>query len=73
MRRTTCEDSNTTLEFEQLENQQNTSNDTLESSQIDDSKDSSYSPSKETQESSSTEQTSIDQSVDVENDGDEED
>ena len=67
----TLDDANSTLEFEQLENQENTSHDTLDSSQIDDSKDSSYSPSKGTQESSSTEQTSIDQSRDLENNEDE--
>ena len=71
LKRTTCDDSNSTLEFDELANQQNTSNDTLDSSQIDDSKDSSYSPSKATQESSSTEQTSIDQSVQSEHDKEE--
>ena len=67
----TLDDANSTLEFEQLENQQNTSHETLDSSQIDDSKDSSYSPSKGTQESSSTEQTSIDQSGELEHNEDE--
>ena len=60
------DDANSTLEFEQLENQQNTSHETCESSQIDDSKDSSYSPSKGTQESSCTEHSSIDQSGEIE-------
>ena len=67
----TFDEANSTLEFEQLENQQNTSHEMLDSSQIDDSKDSSYSPSKETQESSSTEQTSIDQSGELEHKEDE--
>ena len=71
LRRTTCDESNSTLEFDELANQQNTSNETLDSSQIDDSKDSLYSPSKATQESSSTEQTSIDQSVQSEHDEEE--
>ena len=70
LKKTTEQDENSTLEFDELKNQQNTSNETVDSSQVDDSKDSTYSPSKDLQESYSTEQTTIDESGEIEDNED---